>query len=139
MSVDLKVTNAPDSNASIFWGLQFTFMNGEKGFIAIGIGGVPKVATVGVFDAASATTSNTSGGCEPGISFLKAGDGYQCFILFPWKLDSTYQLQFTRLADSGGYEQWLGAINDQSTNSTVIIGNVSVSSAYNELSTNSST
>ena len=28
MSVDLKITNTPKSDAPIFWGLQFTFVNG---------------------------------------------------------------------------------------------------------------
>ncbi|MGA8904074.1 MAG: DUF3472 domain-containing protein [Candidatus Bathyarchaeia archaeon] len=139
MSVDLKVVRAPESDASIFWGYQFTFMNGEKGFVALGIGGMPKVATVGVFNAVNATTSNPSGGCEAGISFLKSGNGYQCFIIFTWTLGSNYQLQFSRLSDSGGNEQWQGSIHDYSASSDTIIGNILVPAAFQQLSTNSST
>lgn len=139
MSVDLKVIRAPESHASIFWGFQFTFMNGERGFIAFGIGGMPKVATMGVFDATNATTSNPTGGCTAGISFLRSGNGYQCFIIFDWNLGSNYQLQFSRLPDSGGNEQWQGNIYDYSSNSSTTIGDILVSSAYDQLSTNSST
>ena len=139
MSVDLKVIRTPESDASIFWGIQFTFMNGEKGFVALGIGGMPKVATMGVFDATNATTSNPSGGCTPGISFLKSGNGYQCFIIFDWNRGSNYQLQFSRLPDSGGNEQWQGSIYDYSANSSTTIGDILVSPAYDQLSTNSST
>jgi len=139
MSVDLKVIRAPESGASIFWGFQFTFMNGEKGFIAFGIGGMPKVATMGVFDATNATTSNPTGGCTAGISFLRSGNGYQCFIIYDWNLGSNYQLQFSRLPDSGGNEQWQGSIYDYSANSSTTIGDISVSPAYDQLGTNSST
>jgi len=139
MSVDLKVVRAPESDASIFWGYQFTFMNGEKGFVAMGIGGMPKVATVGIFDAVNATTNNPSGGCESGISFLKSGNGYQCFVIFTWTLGSNYELQFSRLSDSGGNEQWQGSIHDYSANSDTIIGDILVPAAFQQLSTNSST
>jgi Domain of unknown function (DUF3472) len=139
MSIDLKVIRAPESDASIFWGIQFTFMNGEKGFVAFGIGGMPKVATMGVFDATNATTSNPTGGCTAGISFLKSGNGYQCFIIFDWNRGSNYQLQFSRLPDSSGNEQWQGSIYDYSANSSTTIGDVLVSPAYDQLSTNSST
>ena len=139
MSVDLKVVSAPQSDASIFWGYQFTFMNGEKGFVAMGIGGMPKVATVGIFDAVNATTNNPSGGCEPGISFLKSGNGYQCFVIFTWTLGANYQLQFSRLSDLGGNEQWQGSIHDYSANSDTIIGDILVPVTFQQLSTNSST
>jgi hypothetical protein len=139
MSVDLKVIRTPESDASIFWGIQFTFMNGERGFVAFGIGGMPKVATMGVFDAANATTSNPTGGCTAGISFLRSGNGYQCFIIFNWNLGSNYQLQFSRLPDSSGNEQWQGSIYDYSANSSTTIGDILVSPAYDQLSTNSST
>lgn len=139
MSVDLKIVQTPESDASIFWGIQFTFMNGERGFVALGIGGMPKVATMGVFDATNATTSNPTGGCTAGISFLKSGNGYQCFIIFDWNLGSNYQLQFSRLPDSGGNEQWQGSIYDYSTSSSTTIGDMLVSPSYDQLSTNSST
>ena len=64
MSIDLKVLKAPESNAAIFWGLQFTFMNGENGYVGIGIGGNPKIATVGVFNAIQASPYNSSGVCN---------------------------------------------------------------------------
>jgi hypothetical protein len=139
MSVDLKVIRAPESDASIFWGYQFTFMNGERGFVAFGIGGMPKVATMGIFDAENATTNNSTGGCTAGISFLKSGTGYQCFIIYDWNLGSNYQLQFSRLPDSGTSEQWQGSIYDYSANASTIIGDILVSPEYGQLSTNSST
>jgi hypothetical protein len=139
MSIDLKVIRAPESDASIFWGYQFTFMNGERGFVAFGIGGMPKVATMGVFDAENATTNDPTGGCTAGISFLKSGTGYQCFIIYDWNLGSNYQLQFSRMPDSGSNEQWQGSIYDYSANASTIIGGITVSPGYGQLSTNSST
>jgi len=138
LSINLKILQAPQSSASIFWGYQFSFMNGETGFVGMGIGGAPKVATFGIFDANNATTSNPSGGCESGISFLKSGNGYQCFVLYNWALGVGYALQVTRVLDSGGQEQWQGSVMD-SQNSSTVIGNVIVPTTYQQLANNSST
>ena len=138
LGISLKILQSPESGASIFWGYQFAFMNGETGFVGLGIGGTPKVATVGIFDANNATTSNPTGACESGISFLKSGNGYQCFIFYDWNLTANYRLQITRVQDSGGGEQWQGSIQD-SQNATTIIGNVIVPSTYQQLGTNAST
>jgi hypothetical protein len=139
VSIDLKVVRAPQSDASIFWGYQFTFMNGERGFVAFGIGGMPKVATMGVFDAQNASTDNPTGGCSQGISFLKSGTGYQCFIIFDWNLGSNYRLQFSKTSDSGSNEEWQGSVYDYSVNASTTIGDIIVSPDYGQLSTNSST
>jgi hypothetical protein len=138
LSVTLKILQTPQSEASIFWGYQFTFVNGETGFVGLGIGGMPKVATFGIFDASNATTSNPTGGCESGISFLKSGNGYQCFIFYNWTLTTNYGLQVARVQDSSGQEQWQGSIED-SQNTTTIIGNVLVPTTYQQLGTNAST
>lgn len=139
ISIDLKVVKSPEANATIFWGHQFTFSNGENGFIAFGIGGTPKVSTFGVFDAATASTTNPTGACNSGISFLKTGNGYQCFIIYNWNIGFNYGLVVSRLTDVGGNEQWRGRILDYSTNSTSIIGDIVVPSNYKQLTATSST
>lgn len=139
VSVDLKVLKSPESNAAIFWGHQFSFMNGETGYVALGVGGNPKVATVGVFDAIQANPYNSSGACSNGISFLKTGVGWQCFVFYDWRIGFDYKLQFSRIADANGTEQWQGSVYDYSSNSSTIIGTVLVPPSYGELNSTSST
>ena len=139
MSIDLKVNASPENNTSVFWGHQFTFMNGEWGYIGYGIGGTVRVATVAVLDAVNSSTSNPSGGCNTGVPFLKSGTGYQCFIIYNWKLGFNYRLQFSRLSDNNGNEQWQGSIYDYSTNSNTIIGTIGVPQDFAQLGAASST
>jgi hypothetical protein len=139
ISIDLKVNSSPENDTSIFWGHQFTFMNGEWGYIGYGIGGTIKVATVAVIDAVNGSTSNPTGGCNTGVPFLKTGTGYQCFIIYDWTLGQNYRLQFSKLSNNDGNEQWQGSLYDYSTGSNTIIGTIVVPSAYGELGTASST
>ena len=139
LSINLKIVKSPESQASVFWGHQFTFMNGETGYIALGIGGNLKVATIGAFNALNGMASNPDGACNAGIAFLKSGNGYQCFIPYNWKIGFNYQLHISRLADSNANEQWQGSIHDYSTNSTTIIGSLIVPRNYGQLAGLSST
>ncbi len=139
MSIDLKVNASPENNTSIFWGHQFSFMNGEWGYIGFGIGGTVKVATIAVLDAVGGSTSNPTGGCNVGVPFLKTGTGYQCFIIYDWKLGFNYRLQFSRLSDNNGSEQWQGTMHDYSTNSDTTIGTIVVAPDYAQLGSTSST
>jgi len=140
MSVDLKVVNAPSSQATIFWGHQFTFMNGERGYIAVGIGGNYKVATVGIFDAINANPYNSSGICNNEVTLVSQyGQGWQCFAYYNWTIGNNYRMQISKLADVNGSETWQGSLYDYSTNSSTKIGSILVDQSYGQLGTLSST
>ncbi|MGA2783750.1 MAG: DUF3472 domain-containing protein [Candidatus Bathyarchaeia archaeon] len=139
MSMDLKVVQSPESQATIFWGHQFTFMNGERGYIGFGIGGNVKIATVAVFDAVSGNPYNSTGGCDIGVPFSTTGNGWQCFVVYKWKIGFNYRLQFSKLSDVNGNEQWQGSVYDYATKSNSIIGSLLVSPAFGQLSSSSST
>jgi hypothetical protein len=140
ISIDLKVVNSPENQTSIFWGHQFTFMDGEKGYIGFGIGGQVKVATIAVFDATGGFSNSSGGGCNSGVPFSKIGIGWQCFILYNWKLGFNYGLKVTRLSsDSAGNGQWQGSLHDYSTNSDTVIGTIIVPPAYGMIGSSSST
>jgi len=144
-SVNLEIINSPE-NTSIFWGHMFTFMNTQQGYVVLGLGGSVKIAMAAVFGALNGTTSNPTGGCDIGVPFSKSGVGWQCFILYNWKIGSDYALQFSKLStDINGDNWWQASILDHSTNSTTIIGSMlappyfgllgSVSSTWDEYST----
>ncbi len=140
MSVDLKIVQVPSSQATIFWGHQFNFMNGERGYIAIGIGGNYKVATVGIFDAVNANPYNSSGVCNNEVSLVSQfGQGWQCFVYYDWTIGNNYRMQISRIADVNGSETWQGSLYDYSANSSTEIGNVLVDPNYGQLGTLSST
>ncbi len=139
MSVDLKVIKAPESQASIFWGHQFAFMNGEIGYVAFGIGGNVKIAFVAITNALSGNPYNSTGNCDGGVPFSKTGIGWQCYVIYNWRIGANYRLQFSRLADSKGYEQWQGSVYDYSTASNTIMGSLLVPPAYGQLGALSST
>jgi hypothetical protein len=140
MSIDLKVIESPENGTSIFWGHQFTFMNGEKGYIGFGLGGDVKVATIAIFDANGGVTTNPNGGCQNGVPFSLVGFGYQCFVTFDWKVGSNYALQVTQLtSDQNGNEQWEGTIHDYLSDRDTIIGSIIVSPDYGMLGSDSST
>jgi len=144
-SVDLDIINSPE-NTSIFWGHMFSFMNTQQGYVVLGLGGSVKIAMAAVFGALNGTTSNPTGGCDIGVPFSKSGTGWQCFVLYNWKVGSDYALQFSKLStDIKGDNWWQASILDHSTNSTTIIGSMlapsyfgllgSVSSTWDEYST----
>ena len=146
ISVDVKVIDSPTNNTAIFWGHMFSFMNSQQGYVGFGIGGDIKVATVAVFDALNGTASNPTGGCDIGVPFSKSGTGWQCFIVYNWKVGSDYTLQFSKQGtDNEGNNWWQAIIYDYSTNSSTIIGNIlspayygllgSVSATWDEYST----
>ena len=139
MSVDLKIVKAPTSEATIFWGHQFSFMNGERGYIAVGIGGNYKVATVGIFDAVNANPYNSSGVCNNEVSLVSQyGQGWQCFTYYNWTIGNNYRLRISKLTDVNGSETWQGSVYD-STNSTTVIGTILVDPIYGGLGMLSST
>ena len=139
MSIDLKVLKSPESQASIFWGHQFTFMNGERGYIGFGIGGNIKIATVAVFDAIAGNPHNATGGCNIGVPFSTAGNGWQCFVEYDWQLGSNYRLDISRVSDQNGNEQWEGSVYENFTKSSTIIGRLQVPSVFGQLGSISST
>lgn len=139
MSVDLKVVQSPQNQATIFWGHQFTFMNGEKGYIAFGIGGNVRIATVAAFDAVEGYPYNFTSRCDIGVPFSTTGYGRQCFIEYNWKLGYNYRLQISRISDKNGNEQWQGSLYDYTTQSNTIIGSLLVSPEFGQLSSTSST
>jgi hypothetical protein len=140
MSVDLKVVKTPTSQATIFWGHQFNFMNGEKGYVAFGIGGNYKVATVGIFDAINANPYNSSGVCNNDVSLVSQyGQGWQCFVYYNWTIGFNYRMQISKLPDVNGSEAWQGSLFDYSANSSTVIGSVLVSPGYGQLGALSST
>lgn len=139
MSIDLQVLHSPESRATIFWGHQFVFMNGERGYIGFGIGGNVKIATVAVFDAVSGIPYNSTGGCDVGVPFSTTGYGWQCFLVYNWKIGFNYRLEFSKLSDKNGNEQWQGSVYDYSTKSNTIIGSLLVPPAFGQLNSPSST
>ncbi|HYW00825.1 MAG TPA: DUF3472 domain-containing protein [Candidatus Acidoferrum sp.] len=139
-SIDLKVINSPENNTSIFWGHMFSFMNTQQGYVGFGLGGDVKVATVAVFNALNGTTSNPAGGCDIGVPFSKTGTGWQCFILYNWKVGSDYTLQFSKWStDTLGDNWWQATIYDYSNNSSTLIGNILTPTYYGLLGSASST
>jgi len=140
MSVDLKIVKAPTSAATIFWGHQFNFMNGERGYVAFGIGGNYKVATVGIFDAVNANPHNSSGVCNNEVSLVSQyGQGWQCFVYYNWTLGNNYRMQISKLSDANGSENWQGSLYDYSANASTVIGSILVPPAYGQLGALSST
>jgi hypothetical protein len=140
VSIDLKVVASPENQTSIFWGHQFSFVNGERGYIGFGVGGDVKVATVAIFDANGGATTTPNGGCESGVPFSKSGNGWQCFIIYNWKIGFNYALRLTQLPpDNQGNGQWQGTIHDYSSNTDTVIGAIIVPSTYGMLGSSSST
>ncbi len=139
-SIDLKVISSPTNNTSVFWGHMFSFMNTQQGYVGFGIGGDVKVATVAVFNALNGTTSNPAGGCDIGVPFSKTGTGWQCFILYNWKVGSDYTLQISkRSTDTLGDNWWQATIYDYSNNSSTLMGNILTPAYYGLLGSVSST
>ncbi len=140
MNVDLKILVSPETNAAIFWGHQFAFMNGAKGYLGYGVGGTIKVATFAVFDAIAGNTNNPSGSCSSTVPFSPIGSGWSCFIEYNWKLGFNYGLRLAAQSkDSSGNQWWQASVYDYSTNAETFIGNILAPASFNLLSSSSST
>jgi hypothetical protein len=116
------------SAENIYWANQFTFKNGNGGYIGIqprpSVGGVPQGMALFSLFGAGATTTDPN--CRYGAD---NGAGISCATSYPWKLGRRYQLQVINPSPL----KWHGNIIDTVTGASTHIGAWTVPSTWTGL------
>jgi len=130
--VDLIITNAQEKDVNIlFWSHQFSFVDGQGGYIGLQVVGSSKKAIFSIWGAVSG---------NPGGFIEEDGKVWRCLIDYDWKLNQKYRLRVWELnKETNGDEWWVGAVYDYAAQKETQIGTILVPASWSWLSSTSIT
>jgi hypothetical protein len=132
---DLTVVVEPGLT-DYFWAQQFSFVDGDSGYIGLQPNGYKKGQRVGKMAIVSiwgATAAGPDANCEP---FDEFGTGWSCRLAYPWVEGETYRLRLTELCcagDPAAAEWWRATLTPRSTGIPVLLGDLQVPGGWDWL------
>lgn len=122
-----------------FWAHQFSFKNGETGYMGLQTSAQfkdveTKVAIFSIWNAKNAT--NAPNGIS--ASFGHEGSGYSCRIAYNWREGIPYRVRIWQLENAQSGDHWWGAwVMDLQTQKEEFIGKILVPGSWSGLNTTS--